>query len=102
MLIQGTNTPVVIEFDEDTADMIDISVALVCDSVVKKRWAKDEITLEGKFAYCPLEQEGTMDLPVGFANLEVKWTNREGEVNFSDVVVVKIEKRADHTILLEA
>lgn len=36
MLIQGTNTPVVIEFDEDTADMKDISVALVCNDEIKK------------------------------------------------------------------
>lgn len=43
-----------------------------------------------------------MNLPIGFATLEVKWTNAEGEVNFSDVVMVKIEKRADHTILVEA
>lgn len=101
MLIQGTNAPLTIEFDDSTSQILDISVAIVKDNKVLIGWTKEDITLDGVFAYCPLTQVGTMDLPTGLANLEVKWTNQDGEVHFAELVVVRIEKRVDQTILVE-
>lgn len=101
MLIQGTNAPITIEFDDDTSNILDMSVALVKDDKTLTHWSKEEINLEGVFAYCPLTQDKTMVLPTGYVTLEVKWTNKDGEVNFADLVTLKVEKRVDSTILLE-
>lgn len=102
MLIQGTNAPIIIEFDDVITDIIDISVILAKDNKVLKKWGKADVRLEGTNCYCPLEQEDTINLPVGSATLEVKWTNDKGEVNFAETALVKIEKRVDSTILVEA
>lgn len=101
MLIQGTNAPIVIEFDDDTSSILDISVALVKDNEILIKWEKTNITLDGVFAYCPLSQEDTMKLTPNFAVLEVKWTNADGEVHFAEPTLVEIVKRVDSTILVE-
>lgn len=101
MLIQGTNAPITIEFDDDTSNILDISVALVKDEKILAHWSKEEITLDGVFANCPLTQEKTMDLPTGNVSLEVKWTDTDGEVNFAQLVTLKVVKRVDQTILVE-
>lgn len=101
MLIQGTNAPITIEFDDDTSGILDISVALTKECKVLLDWKKDDVTFDGKFVYCPLEQEKTIHLPTGLACLEIKWTNSDGEVHFAELNMVRIEKRLDQTILME-
>lgn len=101
MLIQGTNAPITIEFDDDTSSILDISVALAKENRILIKWGKSDVVFDGKFVYCPLEQAQTVNLPTGLACLEIKWTNPDGEVHFSELNVVRIEKRLDGTILVE-
>lgn len=101
MLIQGSNAPIIIEFDEDTKNIIDLSVVLIKEENELKKWGKADVTLEGTNCYCPLSQADTINFTTGYGVLEVKWTNKKGEVNFAEIVNIKIEKRHDKTILLE-
>lgn len=101
MLIQGTNAPIIIEFEESVEDIVDVSIALIKDDAVLKRWGKSDVRIEGTNIYCPMEQAETMDLPSGSATLEIKYTDANGEVNFIEKTSVRIEKRIDNTILVE-
>ena len=101
MLIQGTNAPLIIEFDSNV-DVIDMSIALIMGDKAIKRWGKSDVTIEGVFVYCSLTQQETIEMPTGTAVLEIKWTNRDGEVQFADRASVRIVKRIDNTILVES
>lgn len=101
MIIQGTNAPIVIEFDQaiDQMSELVISVWAVGGALVKM-WEKDEIGIEGAIATCPLTEEETKAFPNTVVTIEAKGIDESGEMVFWDQMDVKVLKRRDKVISL--
>lgn len=110
MIIQGSNAPIILCFEEEFERVSDISVALIKDNrlngrpnIVVHRWGLEDIELheDERTAICPLTQEETLSFPEGKALLEVKWLDSDGDVWMGCTVKTEIGKRFDKTILEE-
>ena len=103
-IIQGTNTPIRIDIDDDEImeqleSTADFHAMLVKESEPLLHWTKDDVVFTDTGFNLPLEQDETMELPPGSCKLEMKWLDEEGYVIFSDIVRLTIKRRHDHHIL---
>lgn len=103
MIVQGSNAPILLTFDNIMENVTDFSAVLVSrrlgdENKIIKQWTKDDIEIGGLDIILPLTQEETMEFPSGTHALEVKWVN-EDNICFANVVNVNIEYRADKTKL---
>lgn len=99
MIIQGSNQPITISFDEDMSLQSDIEIALFSGSTELKHWSKEDLTIDEDVIQAPLTQEETMDFPAGSAILEVKWYDTDSMTQHTDPFRVWISGRKDHTIM---
>lgn len=106
MIVQGTNLPIIITFDEDASTFQSLSVILrPRDSVTAiKTWNLSSVEIAGPEVQCPIEQEDlfapnlniTEDLNVA---IEIKWMNATDTVENAAIFYDYISFRADNTIL---
>lgn len=101
MLIQGTNSPLVIQFDQDvsTMDKLVISLWSLTGEMIKE-WDLDELTIEGDTAICPLTEAETKTYPSTIVTIEAKGIDSDGDMVFWDQMDVKMVKRRDKVISL--
>lgn len=103
MIIQGSNSPIVIAFDNDVSDVAEWSVALYGEdkrgapTILLKHWGTGDITVEGSVVYAPLTEDETMEFAPCVASLEMKWLDPDDNIFHSDVVRVRISGRNDKT-----
>ena len=108
MIIQGSNSPIVISFDDDVSGVTEWSVALFGEdkrgmpSVLLKHWGTEDIEVDGSTAYAPLTEEETMEFAPGVASLEIKWLEADDIVFQSATVRVRISGRKDKTKITSA
>lgn len=101
MLIQGTNTPLAITFEDDVSNVPVLVISLWKRKGIKlKSWTIENIVVDGDTVYCPLEEQETADFPEGAATLEVKGLDENGQTMFWEKAQVLIESRSDRVIKL--
>ena len=99
MIIQGTNIPITITFTETP---LDVSVALVNEIQIFKRWAMADMvdTGDGLTYQCPITQTESFQWEEGPCWIEVEWTDENGtkqhEKSRDDIIY-----RKDKTVLEE-
>lgn len=102
MLIQGSNNPLVITFDQRIEDLPALVVSLWRDpsGYIQpiKVWQKNEMTITGDTAICELTEADTKDLPEGALRIEAKGLNDDGSTIFWDKYVVDVLPRKDRSI----
>lgn len=98
MIIQGTNEPIIIQFDGDTSAITDISIALYHRDNLLKKWTMSNLTIDGDVVIAPMTQEESMGFIPGDAHLEVKWIE-DGVTQFAEISDAFVEQRCDNTIL---
>lgn len=99
MIIQGSNTPVLIDvFREDVTDM---SVSLRVPGAEVKHWGLDDLTVDDSgLMVAPITQEESMAWEDGECTIEIKWTDVDGNTNFA-IIKEHIVKWGDRTLLSE-
>ena len=107
MIIQGSNLPIVITFDEDMSSLVDWSMSLFMEDKRTKEqtllhhWGLHDITIDGVTISAPLTEEETMSFPVGVATLEIKWLTQDEIIFHSDVIRIRIAGRNDTNKLIQ-
>lgn len=99
-IVQGSNTPIVLEFDDEVMGK-EISVGLYTDRGVEiKHWNKEDCTIDGAVITCPLTQEETKNISVGHVYLEVKILTDEDNIIFYDRAHLHVTNRFDREVVL--
>ena len=104
---QGSNNPLVIEFDEEVV-FFELSVSLWSNATGYKGkplkiWTLDDITMDGNKAICPLTEEETASFPPsgpssGSTFVEIKGLDENGYTLYWERCNVYIEARKDREI----
>ena len=107
MIIQGSNNPIILEFDSPVDKITDISVVLAqkglrhCNvSGYAKQWRMADVQKSGKTILLPLTQYETLTFEPGKYDLEVKWIEDESII-FARVVTIYVEPRSDRTQFMD-
>ncbi len=102
-IIQGTNSPIRLEVDDDASDSIDISITLFDSSQNElKHWGINDVTIETNIITCPLTQDDTMGFPLNSnCYLEAKRSASDGTIIPYPRTSVTIEGRFDRYVLNE-
>lgn len=105
MIIQGSNNPLVIQFDASIADMPVLVVTLWSDTAVYptkmiKRWNNEDMTISDDTAICPISEEETKKIPNGRLVLEAKGLDENGNTIFWDQYELDVMARRDRIIML--
>ena len=108
MLVQGSNLPIVLTFDEDPSTFQDISVIVyprgstTANAILS--WGLQDVTIAGYDVICPIAQTDLMspnlviteDLNVA---MEIKWLREDDSIENNVTVYDYISYRKDTTIL---
>lgn len=105
MIIQGSNNPLVIQFDASIADMPALVVTLWSDTArypykMLKRWDRDNMTIDNDTAVCPLTEAETKAFPNGDLVIEAKGLDGDGNTIFWDQYALNVKTRRDKIIML--
>ena len=102
MIIQGSNSPVQVMFD-DLSSIVDYSIALIqlderhhTESVLK-HWGTGDLEFDGNTVYAPLTEHETLSFPPGVVSLEIKWIDEDSDIYHTKVYRLRIAPRGDHT-----
>lgn len=107
MIIQGSNLPIVITFNEDMSSLVDWSMSLFMEDKRTKthtllhHWGLNDVIIDGAVISGPLTEEETMNFPVGVATLEMKWLTPDDTIFHSDVIRIRISERNDTNRLIK-
>lgn len=107
MIIQGSNNPIVIAFDEEVSEIKDWSISLYGEDKrgapgeLLKHWGSGDLIIDGVAVFAPLTETETMSFMPCVASLEIKWLSPEDSIYHSDVVRVRISGRKDQTKLVD-
>ena len=104
MIIQGSNNPLVIQFDTDVDNMPVLVVTLWsetgCPAKMIKRWDVSDMEIVGNVAICPISERLTKSLPKGDLVIEAKGLDGEGNTIFWDQYKTDVLVRRDRVIML--
>lgn len=105
MIIQGSNNPLVIQFDADVSSVPALVVTLWCDmpgmaSAPLIRWNKSDMSIVTDTAVCPITEEQTKALPAAQMVIEAKGLDSNGNTVFWDEYKLDTKRRRDRIIQL--
>lgn len=107
MIIQGSNLPIIITFDEDMSSLVDWSMSLFMENkrtkeqTLLRHWGLHDIAIDGATVSAPLTEEETVEFPVGVATLEMKWLTQDETIFHSDIIRIRIAERNDTNKLIQ-
>lgn len=101
MILQGSNLPILIIFDDDLDDVADMVVSLWRRKGQElKRWETNDLAIEGNTVTLPITEAETAALPEGYNTLEVKGLDENGYTIFWEDVQVLVGDRKDKGIMI--
>lgn len=104
MIIQGSNCPLVIQFDAQIDSMPALVVTLWpdtgCSRAPLKTWYLDDMTVSGDTAVCPLTEKETAGFPDFQQVIEAKGLDENGNTIFWDEYKIELKRRRDRIITL--
>ncbi len=106
MIIQGSNNPLVIQFDADISGIPTLVVTLWCDlpggtgTKLVKQWSQDDMAVNGDTVLCQITEAETKALPANPLVIEAKGLDANGNTVFWDAYTVDVKHRRDKAILL--
>lgn len=99
MIIQGCDEPLTLEFSEEMSACNCLSFALYQFNKLKKRWSKEDVTIDGARVILPLTESETLELARGPAELETKWL--KNHIEFGETIKYTVVEHRDKTRLTE-
>ena len=101
MIIQGSNNPLVIQFDADVSGLAKLVATLWGRSGTPlKTWTLSDMSVSGDTAICPITEDETAKLSGMSVTLEVKGLDGSDNTVFWDSVDVDLKQRRDRIIKL--
>lgn len=103
-ILQGSNAPLVIEFNSSTEVDINKFSALLFtqkNEIELKHWLEDDIVVKRRQIELPLTEEETLGFPTELCVLEVKFSDDDGHITLWDSIKCNIVRRKDTTRLNE-
>ena len=101
MIIQGSNTPLMLRFKDDASNYSSIEVHLTHLGEELKHWSVEDLVINGNLVEAPLFQEDTLSFPCGICEIEVKWIDQNGKLRFGKKIRDSVILRNDRTIVGE-
>lgn len=102
MIVQGSNNPLTIQFDQPIDDIPVLVVTLWSDKTSRrapiKMWTKDTMIISSDTAVCQISESETASFPDGLIVLEAKGLNGDNETVFWDSVNIDIKQRRDKVV----
>ncbi len=104
-ILQGSNNPLVIQFDADISNIPVLVISLWCDKLryagkALKTWTTDDISINGDTAVCQLTESETAKFPDSELILEAKGLDDHANTIFWDQYPIDVKARHDKTIRL--
>ena len=100
MIVQGSNEPIIIEFDFES-NIKKVNIALFDNSSNKlKSWSFTDKDILDNVVIAPLSETETMNFPDGIIHLEVKWLDDDDVIWNTNVISVRCSKRDDKSLML--
>lgn len=105
MIIQGSNNPLVIQFDQSVADIPTLVVTLWRDSPGQasrpvRQWLRDDMAVDDDTVVCEITEAETKAFPATQLILEAKGLDANGNTIFWDAYPVDVKYRRDKIITL--
>lgn len=106
MLVQGSNNPLVIKFDQDVSAIPTLLITLWCDSNPRysdapiKTWETDDMTISGDTVTVGLDEDETAAIPAVRLVLEAKGLDSNGKTLFWSAYPIDVLNRHDKVITL--
>lgn len=98
-ILQGSNNPLVIEFDEDVT-VPKLSVTLWNSAKLLKAWDENTIDRDGNRIICALSEDETSAFPASNVTIEIKGLDDDGFTVFWEKFTINVEARKDKVIKL--
>lgn len=104
-IIQGSNDPLIITFDDDVSELPQIIVSLwVAKPGIKndplKIWYSSDLSVDGDTVYCPLSERETARFPDTQVEILAKALDDSGHIRHWKEVTLDIMARKDKNIFL--
>jgi len=104
-IIQGSNEPLVIQFDQNVSGFPQFVITLWKTKStgtydLMKQWNKADMTIDGDTVTLPLTEAETRALPVGWLQVEAKGLDNEGNTLFWAEMQIDVAFRRDKSITL--
>ena len=105
MIIQGSNNPLIIQFDTavDTMPVLVVTLwneSIGCQAKMIKKWEIDDMDVNGDTAICPITEQLTKALPNGKLIIEAKGLDENGNTIFWDQYETDVKTRRDKAIAI--
>lgn len=102
MIIQGSDNPLVIEFDDDVSGCSGLVVSLWAGSNTEpvKVWEKTDMEISGATVICPISESVTAGLRSISATIEAKGLDEYGNMIFWDEMKVPVKARFDRNLTM--
>lgn len=105
MIIQGSNNPIVIQFDTDVDTLPALVITLWSDRAgyptkMLKSWNNGDMDINGDTAVCQITEKETKSLPDGDLVFEAKGLDEYGNTIFWDQYKTDVKTRRDKIIML--
>ena len=97
MIIQGSNLPIVVTFDEEVSELTKIVGSLWAGKNKLKQWDTEDILVDGHTATFPLDEDETKTFPSGTVTFEIKGVD-DGQTVFWEKEKLKVLERNDRNI----
>lgn len=99
MVYQGSNSPIVITFDEVMTGA-NIHAQLFYAGKPIKEWWQSDCTIEENVITFPLSEGETLAFPSGNCEFEIKWQSSGSDIiNFAEPVDIYVGRRYDKTYI---
>lgn len=104
MIIQGSNNPIVIQFDTSVADIPVLIVSLWGGSAAHtskplKKWEKADMVVDDDTVACEITERETAAFS-GTLTLEAKGLDGNGNTIFWDSQLISVKQRRDNVIMM--
>lgn len=104
MIVQGSNNPLVLTFDESVDNIPSLLVTLWSRNGMSTRpikaWTRDDMMINGETVVCPLAESETANLVSANLILEAKGLDGEGNTIFWSEYPIDLHRRRDRIITL--
>ena len=98
MIIQGTNIPIQLTFEQDVSGLTKLVATLWQSGKLLKQWERADMTIIGNVVTLPLNEDETRTWKKGKIKLEVKGLNRSNQVLFWEEAFTEVLSRDDRNV----
>ena len=96
-IIQGSNTPITLTFEEDV-DFPSLVMSLWKNNAELKRWNIEDMEISGDTINLPLDEDETCKFPEGKIVLQTKGLDKGENVVFWEDIELSVTSRKDRII----